>query len=182
MKINIFPLRTLLVLAATGLSVPTITQATDGTVNFTGEIIADACQVDSASQNLNVNLGKVAATSFSSSGAKSSPTAYKITLSSCPESATGVTIKYDGNANATNPSLLKLDPVAAPGTAASGVGIEIADATGTIIPLQTASAVFPVNSADNTAILNFVARYVSTTATVTPGIANGTSQFTLNYQ
>lgn len=161
---------------------PLVSQAADGTVNFVGEIIADACQVDSASQNLTVNLGKVAATSFTSSGAKSSPTAYKITLSNCPTSATGVTIKYDGTADSANASLLKLDPVTSPDTAATGVGIEIADSTGAPIPLHTASAIFPINSADNTAVLNFVARYVSTAATVTPGIANGTSQFTLNYQ
>lgn len=170
------------ILAVSLISLFSVAQAADGTVNFVGEIIADACQVDAGSQNLTVNLGKVAATSFGAAGAKSSPTAYQIKLSQCPASATGVTIKYDGLSDTGNTDLLKLDPVAAPGTAASGVGIEIADSAGNTIPLHSNSSVFTINSADNTAVLDFVARYVSTAATVTPGVANGTSQFTINYQ
>ncbi|MCW6025649.1 type 1 fimbrial protein [Serratia marcescens] len=150
--------------------------AADGTVKFTGNITADACTVDTASKNQTVVLGDVATTSFAAAGDKSSPTPFQIKLTNCPANVDHVQVKFDGTSDAVNSDLLKLDA----GQTATNVGIEIADSTATAIPLHTASPSYPVT--DGTATLNFVGRYVSTAASVGAGSANGTSQFTINYQ
>ena len=152
--------------------------ASDGTINFTGEITDETCTVDTGSQNLTVNLGKVSKSSLDgAAGKKSSPTGFQLKLTSCPATVTGATVKFDGTSDSNNSNLLKLTQESG---VATGVGIEIADKTGTAIPLYSESMVYALAEGSNT--LNFVARYVSTLASVTTGPANGVTQFTLNYQ
>lgn len=153
-------------------------QASDGTIHFTGSISDQTCTVDSSSQNLTVDLGKVSQTAFSGGvGVKAAPTRFTLSLSACPDTVTGASVKFDGDTDNANQNLLALDS----GTGvASGVGIEIADINDAPIPLHSASANYPLGKGDNA--LNFVARYVSTSATVGTGTANGTSQFTINYK
>lgn len=170
--------KTIVVLMIAGFALTStgMVNAADGTVNFTGNIIANACTVTTATANQTVVLGDVATTAFSAAGAKASPTKFNIQLTNCDAAIHQVAIKFDGVSDPTNASLLKLDS----GQTATGVGIEISDASGNVIPLHTASATTAISS--GAATLNFVGRYVSTVAAVTAGTANGTSQFTLNYQ
>jgi major type 1 subunit fimbrin (pilin) len=152
--------------------------AADGTIHFIGSITDQTCTVDSGSQNLNVNLGKVAQTALNgAAGMKASPTRFTLSVSGCPDTVTGANVKFDGISDGVNQSLLALDG----GTGiATGVGIEIADKNGAVIPLHTASTDYPLAAGSNT--LDFIARYVSTGTAVTTGTANGTSQFTINYK
>ncbi|WP_265524895.1 fimbrial protein, partial [Providencia rustigianii] len=63
---------------------------------------------------------------------------------------------------------------------ATGVGIQITDDVNTIIPLFTASKTYPLkNGVENS--LDFRARYIAKSDTVTTGPANGTATFTINY-
>lgn len=150
--------------------------AADGVVKFTGNITADACKVGGESAGaIDVSLGTVTSASLPKAGDKSDPTKFTIALSDCPDTLTKASIKFDGTSDATNPALLKLDA----GSTASGVGIEIAQANGSALPLFTAST--PVDIASGTANLDFVGRYVATKDAPTPGSANGTSQFTIAY-
>jgi len=137
----------------------------------------DACTVDTASKDMTVVLGDVATTAFTAAGDKASPEKFQINLTACPSAVTAVTVKFDGVSDATNTDLLALDS----GQTATGVGIEIADKNGNPIALHTASPSYPV-ATGGTATLDFIGRYVATTATVGAGTANGTSQFTINYQ
>lgn len=152
--------------------------AADGTIHFTGSITDQTCTVDSGSQSLNVDLGKVAQTALNgAAGMKASPTRFTLNLSDCPDTVTGASVKFDGTSDGTNQNLLALDN----GTGvATGVGIEIADKNGAVIPLHTVSTDYTLAEGANT--LDFVARYVSTGAAVTTGAANGTSQFTISYK
>ncbi|HFO7006628.1 TPA: fimbrial protein [Escherichia coli] len=152
--------------------------ANDGTIHFTGSITDQTCTVDSGSQNLNVDLGNVGQTALNgAAGMKASPMRFTLNLSGCPDTVTGANVKFDGTSDGVNQNLLALDS----GTGiATGVGIEIADKNGAVIPLHTASMDYPLAAGSNT--LDFVARYVSTGTAVTTGTANGTSQFTINYK
>ncbi|WP_297118208.1 fimbrial protein [uncultured Enterobacter sp.] len=165
------------VMAGSFMAMTGLAHAADGTVKFTGNIVADACAVDTASKDMTVALGDVATTTFSAAGDKASPTKFTINLTDCPSTVKQVAVKFDGTSDSVNTNLLKLDS----SMTATNVGIEIADSNGTAIPLHTASSEYAV-AADGTAALNFVGRYVSTAASVGAGTANGTSQFTLNYQ
>lgn len=151
--------------------------AADGTINFNGSLTADACTVDAGSADQTVDLGKVAVTAFSAgAGTKASPTKFSLNLTDCPATVTSAQVKFDGTSDEINPNLLALDS----GSDATGVGIEIADKSGTAIPVHQASSDYPLVAGDNT--IDFVARYVSTAANVTAGTANATSEFTLNYK
>ncbi|PUW38311.1 ferrous iron transporter B, partial [Cronobacter sakazakii] len=65
--------------------------------------------------------------------------------------------------------------------AASGVGIQLVDADGTPLNLYTASADYALETGTVTNNLEFGARYIQTGATVTAGVANGSSTFTVTY-
>ncbi|MTC48291.1 fimbrial protein [Providencia alcalifaciens] len=160
------------------LSFASIASASDGYINFTGEIIDQTCTIDSTSQNLIVPLGSVSKSSLDgAAGKKSSPTGFQLNLTLCPPTVAGATVKFDGTNDSDNADLLKLTQEAG---VATGVGIEIADNIGTPIPLHSESMEYPLSTGSNS--LNFVARYVSTLNTVTTGPANGVTQFTLNYK
>lgn len=154
------------------------TFAADGTVHFAGELTDDACTVSTATNDQTVVLGNIPSAIFGAAGDKSTAVDFSIDLSNCPASVLEVLTKFDGVSDAANTSLLSLDT----GATATGVGIEIAEQDGTPIPLHTASKTYAVDATAHTVTLPYVARYVATTATVGAGTANGTSQFTLNYQ
>ncbi|WP_423061473.1 fimbrial protein [Citrobacter portucalensis] len=152
--------------------------AADGTIHFTGSISDQTCTVDSNSQDLTVDLGKVAQSALNGSkGKRVAPTQFTIKVASCPATVTGASIKFDGNANSDDTTLLALDGDTG---VATGVGIQIADKTGTVIPLHNASPNYTLVSGDNS--FDFVARYVASKDEVGTGTANATSEFTIVYK
>lgn len=165
-----------ILMASSAMSAVNIAHAADGTVHFNGNIVSDACTVDASAQNLSVDMGSVAATAFSAAGDKASPSKFSINVTECPDSVKQVAVKFDGTSDTANTDLLKLDS----DQTATGVAIEIADNNGTAIPLHTESPAYQV--ADGSASLDFMGRYVATSATVEAGTANASSQFTINYQ
>lgn len=58
-----------------------------GTIDFTGEITDSACAVDSSSQNLTVDLGKVSVKSLAAAGQIAGLKDFTIKLIDCPENA-----------------------------------------------------------------------------------------------
>ncbi|WP_347449278.1 fimbrial protein [Pantoea stewartii] len=151
--------------------------AADGTINFTGTIRDTACTVDTASANQTVNLGTVAATSFGSAGSTASASRFTINLTGCPTAVTTASIRFDGPLASGNSNLLALSS----GQTATNVGVGIYQQdSATLIPVAKASA--PVTlSSTGTNTLNFVAKYVSTAATVGAGSANAVATFTVAY-
>ncbi|WP_338124591.1 fimbrial protein [Ewingella americana] len=173
MKIK-FPVIALLVNTAL---LSTMAHAADGTINFTGNITAAACTVDTASANRTVALGNVSSSAFTAAGSTASPTAFVIDLTNCPATVTSASTKFDGPANATNSSIIALSS----GQTATGVGVAIYENdSSTLIPLGTASKAKAITTAGpNT--LNFIAKYMATAAAVTAGTANAVTTFTVVY-
>ncbi|WP_202300859.1 fimbrial protein [Dryocola clanedunensis] len=172
--------KTLLAMAIAGVALMGMTnaaRAADGTINFSGEILDQTCAISATSSTMNVDLGKVSKSSLTgAAGTKSAPQPFEINLTSCPAALANATVKFDGTADATNSDLLKITS----GTGvATGVGIEISDVNG-VVPLHSASMSYPLAAGGTK--LQFTARYVSTSAVVGNGTANGVSQFTLNYK
>ncbi len=154
--------------------------AADGQINFIGTITDTTCTVVNTPENpLTVTLGTVSRTSLDGGAGKTAaPTAFKINLTNCPASLNGHTtnVKFDGvSANSDN-SALKLTQDTG---VATGVGIQITDNTGAVVPLYTPSSAYNLVTGDNS--LDFVARYLSIASAVTSGPANSTSQFTIVY-
>ncbi|MFZ5959998.1 fimbrial protein [Pseudomonas knackmussii] len=167
---------------ALGMSALGIAHAADGTVNFTGEILEEACVVEPGSQNLAVNLGKISKKAFTAPGSVAGSKPFSVIVGGCPETVSSASVVFDGTTDATNTSLLAIN--GSGGTEATGVGVALYEADGTTqIPVHQPSKPVVLDStvgASNT--LNFIAKYMSTNADVTGGAANATATFTLTYQ
>ncbi|MCQ4445725.1 fimbrial protein [Enterobacter cloacae] len=151
----------------------------EGQINFTGEIIDSACQVVNGLSNpLNVQLGKVSKTVFTGAGSTSTLTKFDIQLKDCPETVTSAAINFGGTPDANNNATLALTPDA---DAATGVAIQLVDASEQPVSLYTPSQQYPLASGTTVNDLIFGARYIQTGAAITAGPANSVSTFTVIY-
>lgn len=159
----------------TSLAMNNMANAADGTIKFKGNIIDNACSVDTSSADQTVALGTVAASSFAAAGATSTAQKFDIKLTGCPEGTVAVVF---GGATASD-DLLKLDS----GATATGVAVRINNASDNsqVKINDTASAKRVTVSADGSATLNYISQYQSTADEVTAGSADATSQFTILY-
>lgn len=153
--------------------------AADGQVNFKGEIIDAACEVvNNMSNPLDVTLGKVAKTAFTGAGSTAAATKFTLQLINCPDSVSNAKVKFDGTSVSGDNSVLALTTETG---VATGVGIQLTDASQAVLPLYTESASYPLLPGTAVNNLDFVARYIATSATVTAGPANSVANFTVNY-
>ncbi|SPX81834.1 Type-1A pilin [Morganella morganii] len=165
------------VLAAAGIMSTAGALAADGQINFVGTITDTSCTVTNDPSNpLTVTLGTVSKNAFTGTGSTAAPTKFAIELTDCPITATSAVVKFDGTSANSDNSALKLTQDV---DVATGVGIQLSDATGAVVPLYTASNLY--NLSEGTNQLDFVARYLALADTVTAGSANSTSQFTIIY-
>ncbi len=153
--------------------------ASDGSVKYFGNIIDATCTIDTASSNLDPDLGSVGVNALNgAAGTTASQTRFDISLSNCPASINEVAIRFDGVTDQINPSILKLNgtlPIA------DGVGVALYEQNGvTQIPVSMQSDTKPI-SANGDATLTFYAKYMSTKSVVTGGSGNATSDFTISY-
>lgn len=149
--------------------------AIDGTINFTGSVVAGTCKVSSGSNGTQtVDLGNVSASSLAESGAYAGATPFAITLTDCGDDL-AVAIKFDGDALDTKNQILKLSD----GQTATNVGVGIYPA-GSATPITLYTTRDKVTPADGTATFNYVAKYVAT-GKAGAGTANSSATFTLMY-
>ncbi|MGX5022271.1 fimbrial protein [Enterobacter sp. UPMP2060] len=148
------------------------TFASDGTINFTGNITDTSCTISTS--DVTVDFGTIAASSFTAKGDTAAGRSFQLTLTNCPyESAT---VRFDGNADPEG-KLFLIDS----GTGkASAVGIALYDVNNQqVLPNTPSSAYVLSKTAANT--LNFTAKLQSTAATVNSGNISATSNFTIVY-
>lgn len=172
MKKNLIAVALLVGSAFTGVA-----NAADGTINFTGNVTADACTITPGSATQTVPLGTVSTTAFPAAGDSAAPTKFDVVLTSCPAAATSATVKFDGPANADDSTLLALTTVTGMATGV-GVGLYEEDSS-TPIPVGGESSSKTLSTTAATTF-SFVAKYVST-GTVAAGTANAVSDFTVVY-
>ena len=165
-------------LAAGSVLTMTNALAAAGTVNFNGNILDSACDVDVASQNQVVVLGDYYKTEFPTTGARTAATQFNIILKNCPVTVTNAKVRFDGTPDLTNASLLAIDTSVA--GAATGVAINLMTADKADLPHGSNSYTYALSStADNT--LSFYAQYISTAASITAGPANSVANFSVVY-
>lgn len=95
------------------------------------------------SNPLNVQLGKVSKTVFTGAGSTSTSTKFDIKLTNCPETVTSAAINFGGTPDADNNAALALTPDT---DAATGVAIQLMDASGQPVTLYTPSQQYPLAS------------------------------------
>jgi len=162
------------------LSASSFLHASDGTINFTGEVLETACSVNFGADNkLNVILGKISKNSFASASETSAATKFTIKLKNCPESLKSATVKFDGKVDSTNNSYLALTSGE---NVAQGIAVALYDSSQNLLPMMTSSDNYNLtNDSENN--LDFYARYISTTdaESIKAGLANATSTFSIIY-
>ena len=161
-----------------GFAFVNFAKAVDGSLNFTGTISGTTCDVNTASQNVPIPMGNVSAKAFSAAGQPVGSTKFSITLINCPAAVTSAAVNFGGPSDPNNRDLIAITP----GTGvASGVAIALYEDDGsTLIPLNTNSQSKSVTVAGPN-VLTYIARYMSTAATVGAGTANAVAEFTMKY-
>ncbi|MFK1433114.1 fimbrial protein [Pseudomonas aeruginosa] len=179
--------------------------AADGTINFTGEIVAASCTMTGGAgtsvgggkgnQIIDVNLGKVSVDSLGTTagGAIAGGTNINLELD-CGNTGTGlkvVKVKFAPNAGGSGTDTDDTRLLKTTGTA-KNVGIGIFDTNNKLIDLGANDLGITGNLVEDdtdpqkikyTAKLNLVAGYVRTNADLPiAGEANGTLPFTLSYE
>ena len=190
------PIKTLLAIA-TGF-IANAAVAADGTVNFTGEVIAASCSISAGAgtsvtgavgdQTIEVKLGKISSNSFKGIAGNGIEAGQTVNLNlDCGTTAAdlnAVMMQFDPQAGSgidgKNPSLLK-----STGTAA-GVGIGIFNTANRMLNLSSNESIRGALSGDATAgyntKLSFRAALVPNGYTIKPGTVAGTVPFTLTYE
>jgi len=172
-------LSTLLVAASLAALAPAA-QATDGTINFTGSVLASTCTVSTGTNgNFSVVLPPVSTKTLATAGNTAGRTPFSIQLTGC--GATPVKAQTFFEAGPTvNQSTGRLTVTGG----ATNVEIGLLNAT-----FQDIKAGAPLASQNTdvvaitggTATMNFYAQYVATGA-AGAGTANSSLQYTISYQ
>ena len=150
--------------------------AEDIQIEMTGNIYANTCTVDSASQNLTVNLGKANTGDFKDVGDTGQWTSFDLTLSKCPTTAVLATATFHGQPDSIHPTKF-----ASSGTA-KGLALELADPQDQISLAPDASFSVLINQNNHTADFPLAARYYATSLPVTAGTFSSVVQVTFIYQ
>ncbi|MBC2656649.1 type 1 fimbrial protein [Pseudomonas sp. MSSRFD41] len=144
-------------------------------------ITTSPCIVSNESKFVQVPLGKIPLSTFRGVNSTTAGSNFKIRLDcnvSAKSTINTVYLKFDANKKDPNgrDGVILLDDSQ---TSAKGVGIQITDSQQT--PIKFGQDTF-VGPALNTYDLNYTARYIQTLNTITPGQANGTAFFTIEYK
>ncbi|NTZ09172.1 fimbrial protein [Burkholderia metallica] len=172
--------------------------ASDGTINFTGSVVASTCKINGGTNDLTVPLPKASTNQLASVGATAGRTPFTLTLSGCatdqkpetgdpiPAPVKKVSVAFEPGPNVDLATgRLKLSGA----DAASGVQIAILNDKYEPIKIGAESSAQGVQVADidtavggtGTATLQFAAQYVATSATVSGGSANSYVTYSLVY-
>lgn len=149
----------------------------EGMVYFQGSLSSDSCSINTSDANQEVNLGSVASATFHSAGDKSEAISFSINMTNCPETMSSTQMKFDGKSDQNNTDLLAIDSE----SSAQFVGIGIEESDGTLLPLHMASKTTDIDKNSHSVQMVYQARYIATSEAVSPGVANGVSQFSVNY-
>lgn len=139
-----------------------------------GTVITPGCSVNS--NNINIALGDYLTTQFDSIG---SVTQYK-PLNVVLNCNNGTKLNAKINADAENSALGTIKLTQASGSA-TGVGVQILDTVSNPVHLNEKFLVDTITS-NGQYNINWKARYIKTSQTITPGIANATATLTLTYE
>ncbi|MEY4475595.1 MAG: hypothetical protein RL248_1362 [Pseudomonadota bacterium] len=141
-----------------------------------GTIINSGCSVATSSLSIPVSLGLTPQTDFTGVGTTSQSIPFNIDLIDCSANS-NVKVTFSDTSGSPSPGIPGVLALTSGG--ATGVGIQLLNATDTPIPLDIP---FDVGQTVGTTFsIPLKARYYQTGATMTTGPANSTANFTMTY-
>nr|WP_319554083.1 fimbrial protein [uncultured Vibrio sp.] len=157
-------------------------EAVGGVVHFTGFITDSTCAVNGQDNPFDesLDLGTYLTTDFAAAGDVSTSVPLNLSLTECPDSVSGVSLRITSNENADD--YASDYAIAGGDNAATGVAIRLNDDEGTPIPYGEESKTWTVT--DGAADVVVEAQYVATDddAKMTAGNANLNATFAINYK
>ena len=157
---------------------PAMVFAADGTINFTGSVIAATCTYTAAGKSQSVALPAVSASALSgpANTTTAGDTAFNVELDSC-NAPKSVAIRLEGGAFDIATGNLKNTATTG---AAGGVMVQLFDRN-TNTPFQVSGTTAAVqSSADGKAVIPLLAKYVAT-GTVSAGSVTSSVNFSIIY-
>lgn len=155
-----------------------------GVVHFTGDFVNAACAVSNDTAEQTVRLGQYRTARITAAGQYTNSIPFQIKLVDCdPAVAAKAKIAFSGMQDNTDNTLLRVNAGSASNApAAVGVGVEINDSVGNILSPNGTTFSAEKSLVTGTNTMNFIARYKSTAAAVTPGVANADANFVISYE
>jgi len=154
------------------------------TTNLLGEgitIITPSCSVDLGSRNILVQFGKVPKDSFKGRGSTTAERKFSIKLNckAGQNAENTVYLRMDAQQDPSNEQGV-LQPTRGVPNLATGVGIQVVDEKN--VPVKFGEEALVGMSRNGDYVLNYTARYFQTGNQVTPGRADGTATFSIEYK
>lgn len=175
------------VIALALMSVATVgsVQASDGTINFAGELVAQTCTVtiDGGPSPQTKNLPKVSTSILNAAGQVAGATSFLIGLTGCAATTDSVTAFYEAGST-VDPLTGRMRNTDAGG--AANVELQLLDG-GTGAPIQigsdtqtTTNTRYTIDASGNV-IMPYAVEYYAT-GTTTPGLVTSQVTFSIDYQ
>lgn len=182
MKFNLTFVALALTAASSSVFAVTDLPAVGGTVHFTGYITDSTCEVngsDGANFDENLDLGTYLSSDFTAIGDTTTPVPLSLSLSNCPETITGVSVRVTSSEgeDANSPGDFAISS-----GGAEGVAIRLLDDENSEITYGQESKTYSVNAGEGTVLLN--AEYVATATgdSMVAGPANLDATVAVNYK
>lgn len=171
--------KVLTMLAAIAVSASSLNaSATDGNIDFTGEISSQTCTIEgttTGSAAKTVNLPRVSTSSLSTVGKTAGRTGFTIALTACTGTSALVRFEQRSGVDATTGNLVNQT------AAGSNVQVQILNANYSPINLQTNDGSLSTTITTKAANLQFYAQYIAATAVATAGKVTSNVQFSMDY-
>ncbi|WP_426817300.1 fimbrial protein [Winslowiella sp. 2C04] len=157
--------------------------AVDVQVQINGALLAQSCNVKSSDLTKNVIFDDINPSSFTTVGATGDPKEVSIALENCTGNVNQMSYMFSGNADESNPNLLKITGTSegSSGNLASGLAIEILDMNKKALPLNEKQSFNQVITS-STYDFKFFLRYKSTSAKISPGDASSLLYLDMYYE
>ncbi|WP_211465552.1 fimbrial protein [Collimonas silvisoli] len=173
MHISTKTISSLLACAPLWLGICGTAHAVDSTITVTATVVADPCTVDTASQKMNIDLGKLSAADLATAGTLSAKKDFGLTLN-CPAGTTGVTYTFAGTADSSDTTSFKNE-----GTA-SHVAVRLYQSDGQAVISPGGKYVGSMNATGGPVTHNFKTAVYSIGG-VLPGTVKSTITVTMTY-
>lgn len=163
--------------------------ASDGTINFTGELVDSTCTVTVngvvGPAPATVTLPKVSAAQLKTANATAGQTGFNITLSACTGTSTTAAAFFEAGAG-VNPLTTNLKNSDATATGAKNVELQLVDATnGSVIKAgdfgQVAGTSKIMKNGSGNTILPYAVQYIATGLTTAGKVASQVT-YSITYQ
>lgn len=153
-------------------------EAHDGTVNISGTIQDNTCELSPDSENKVIDMGVLAAKGFDGKSLRSPAKEFSLNLINCGPAASEASVTFTGTPSSSQSDFYSID---ASSESAKGLALGIYDIDGHLLPPNKASEAVSIGGGQQVVEMKFSASYIALEDAVVAGSANVTVTFVVSY-